>query len=105
MSKQETGIPEAYTKFIHSWFDGLRLRRDDPKSKYPSNIRYQNLCAKIELVQEELALYDKKSSTSNQSGGISKTGPCSNKMPISNDRITLIAHIQRILPEIRQHLA
>lgn len=112
MSTQEAAIPEAHAKFIHSWFDGLTSTRDDPKSKYPPNIRYQNVCAKIELVQEELTSYERKSPTSEQNGKIPKTGTClntcerlgerENKM-VSSDRNTLIAHIQRILPEIRQH--
>ena len=108
MSQQEAGIPEAHTKFIHSWFDGLTLTREDPKSKYPSNMKYQNACAKIELVQDELTSYERKSPSSEQNGEISKTGTylntCDRLSESVSDRSMLIAHIQRILPEIRQHL-
>ena len=113
MSKKETVLSEAHqTNYITSWFDTLTFTRDDPKSKYTTNVRYQNICAKIELVEEELNSHE-KSPVPDQDGGISRNGTCINcdtpsqrkhKTIISKNRNMLLADILRILPEIRQHL-
>ena len=108
MPKPEASHSEALqAKYIKNWFDRLAPLCDDPKSKYTENVRYQNACAKIELVEDELNSYEK----SHQIGGVSKNGTSLNcdrsgeseKKTISNDRNILIADILRILPEIRQH--
>ncbi|CAB3990889.1 Hypothetical predicted protein [Paramuricea clavata] len=113
MSKQESGLSEAQAKYVNSWFDGRTFTREDPKFKYITNARYQNVCAKIELVEEELTSYEMKSRISDQNltGGISRKGTCLNcdkcckrgNKTILGDRNMLIGNIQRILPEIRQH--
>ena len=112
MSKQETSLSEAHqTNYINGWFDVLTFARDDPKTKYTTNVRYQNICAKIELVEEELNSHE-KSPVPDQDGGISRNGTCINcdtpsqrkDKTISKDRNMLLADILRILPEIRQHL-
>ncbi len=110
MSKQETSLSEAHqTNYINGWFDVLTFARDDPKTKYTTNVRYQNICAKIELVEEELNSHEKSPVPD---GGISRDGTCINcdtpsqrkDKTISKDRNMLLADILRILPEIRQHL-
>ena len=114
MSKQETSHLDAHqVKYINGWFDRLTLARDDPKTKYTGNVRYQNTCAKIESVEDELNFHE-KSSFCDQNGdrGIFRKRTCSscdrpreeeNKMTL-NDRNVLIADIVRILPDIRQRL-
>ncbi|CAB3989923.1 Hypothetical predicted protein [Paramuricea clavata] len=113
MSKQESGLSEAQAKYVNSWFDGLTFTREDPRFKYTTNARYQNVCAKIELVEEELTSYEMKSRISDQNlhGGISRKGKCLNcdicskrgDKTIASDRNMLIGNIQQILPEIRQN--
>jgi hypothetical protein len=113
MSKQEMGLSEAQVKYVNSWLDGLTFTREDSKFKYTTNARYQNVCAKIELVEEELTSYEMKSRISDQNlnGRISRKGTCLNcdkcskrgDETISSDRNMLTGNIQRILPEIRQH--
>ena len=88
MTKQE-----ALYKYINTWFEELLFTRDDPKAKYTSNVRYQNVCEKIELVNEELALHEKTFALDQNAKQICEK---------NRDRGMLIADIQRILPEIQQ---